>query len=158
MEVQMNDLIERVQKNKLCLTNEATFSRKTWRDLDLPEDMADFYSSIDGFRFDTDEYWFDFFSFSDFSSLKDKSFFEEECGGVVISNNWCIFASQQGAFIAIDLDKNRLGRCYYVDFGMDVHVLALSFTEMVNKILDNNGTYPEWYKLEYKPIVDLCDF
>ena len=77
-----------------------------------PEDMQIFYSRINGFVFDKNEYWFKFFPLEDCGSVNNRGLFDEECAGEIISNSWCIFASQQGAFIAIDLDKKRFGRCY----------------------------------------------
>jgi hypothetical protein len=154
----INVILDRVLNDSRCKVILSKSIQKTWRGLDLPSDMSDFYSRIEKFTFDTEEYWFEFSSLDECTSLQDKSFFPQECNGEIISNSWCIFAAQETAYIAIDLDKKRFGRCYHVEFADSYFVLDMSFTDVVLRILDNNGKWPEWFGVDFTPITDICNF
>ncbi|MBP6845707.1 MAG: SMI1/KNR4 family protein [Kofleriaceae bacterium] len=68
-----------------------------------------------------------------------------------ISDTWYIVArGSRGQVVTIDCSADRLGRCY--DSFWDSHgvagscsIVALSFTDLLQRLLDNNGDY--WYWL-----------
>jgi hypothetical protein len=67
-----------------------------------------------------------------------------------ISWSWYIIAHDYGGnYLTIDLSKQRLGRCY--DSFFDRHampgycpIIALSFTELLTRLIENQSEYPYW--------------
>lgn len=69
-----------------------------------------------------------------------------------ISKDWYIIADLSNSdYIVIDMNEKRKGRCYsalwdsYPSRG-DTPILALSFTELMEKLIENNGDY--WFFLK----------
>ncbi|KRE64166.1 SMI1/KNR4 family protein [Paenibacillus sp. Soil750] len=80
-----------------------------------------------------------------------------------ISSHWYIIGHDgNGDYISIDLHPDRLGKCY--DSYWDRHavsgncpVIAKSFTDLLNKLVQNNGERWYWLKEDFKTLGDAYD-
>ncbi|MBP1995842.1 SMI1/KNR4 family protein [Paenibacillus eucommiae] len=80
-----------------------------------------------------------------------------------ISSHWYIVAHDgNGDYISIDLHQERLGKCY--DSFWDRHgvagdcpVIAKSFTELLERSIQNNGERWYWLKEDFESIGDAYD-
>jgi hypothetical protein len=80
-----------------------------------------------------------------------------------ITSSWYIVArDDEGNAISIDLEPARLGRCY--DSFVDVHgvagscaVVALSFTELVERLVASAGGHWYWLEPDWQPIGDAYE-
>jgi hypothetical protein len=80
-----------------------------------------------------------------------------------ISNDWYIIADLNDSnYIVIDLNKKRLGRCYrafwetYPHRG-DTPIIAKSFTELLECLIQNNGDFWYFEKANFIQIGDAYD-
>lgn len=80
-----------------------------------------------------------------------------------ISKDWYIIADLFNSdYIVIDMNEERKGRCYkafwesYPDEG-DTPIVALSFTELIEKLLENNGEYWFFLKNDFESYGDAYD-
>ncbi len=77
--------------------------------------------------------------------------YEESIGDTIYNNsefkNWyTIVDLYDGNYIVIDLNEHKLGKCYlaYADnflIAGEMPVIAESFTELLEKLIENNGEY-----------------
>lgn len=80
-----------------------------------------------------------------------------------ISSDWYIIANDgNNEYLTIDLNKERFGRCY--DSFYDRHgiigesmIIAMSFTELVKRLIDNRGEYFYWLKQDFISLGDAYD-
>jgi hypothetical protein len=80
-----------------------------------------------------------------------------------ITAEWYIVAhagSQET--LTIDLNSSRLGRCY--DSFWDRHgvpgsckIIALSFTDLLRRLIENSGRYWYWLRDDFKSLGDAYD-
>lgn len=86
-----------------------------------------------------------------------------DSGGSDISDAWYIIATDgEGEYLTIDLDLARLGKCY--DSFHEIHgvagsmpIIARSFTELLQRLLDNRGEYPYWLRDDFAKLGDAYD-
>ena len=77
-----------------------------------------------------------------------------------ISSSWYIIATDSnGDYLTIDLHPGRLGRCY--DSFFDSHgvpgscpIIAKTFTELLSRLIENQGKYWYWLGSDFVPIGD----
>ncbi|MCX7571380.1 SMI1/KNR4 family protein [Tumebacillus sp. DT12] len=80
-----------------------------------------------------------------------------------ITSNFYIIAREAGGeYLTIDLDAERLGRCY--DSFSDRHgivgetqIIALSFTELLENLIRNKGRYWYWLEDDHVSLGDAYD-
>jgi len=80
-----------------------------------------------------------------------------------ITSNWYIVANDgNGDYLTIDLEKERLGRCY--DSFWDSHgvvgecpIIANSFTEILERLIDNKGQHWYWLSDGFEALGDAYD-
>lgn len=80
-----------------------------------------------------------------------------------ISSHWYIIGHDgNGDYISIDLHQDRLGKCY--DSFWDRHgivgdcpIVANSFTELLNQLVQNNGEQWYWLKEDFESLGDAYD-
>jgi len=83
--------------------------------------------------------------------------------GEDISWSWYILADYgNGDYLTIDLDRERLGRCYdsfHETHGLrgDTPILALSFTELVIALYESRGQYWYWLQPDFASLGDAYD-
>lgn len=79
------------------------------------------------------------------------------------SSSWYTLVHDgNGDFLTIDLSSDRLGVCY--DSFHETHglsgqtpVVALSFSELVIRLINNNGNHPYWLQPDFAPLGDAYD-
>jgi hypothetical protein len=79
-----------------------------------------------------------------------------------ISYDWFIIGKSSEQYITIDLNPDRLGRCYdsfWDRHGVpaDCQIIAKSFTDLLQKLFDGNGDYWYWLKDDFTYIGDAYD-
>lgn len=80
-----------------------------------------------------------------------------------ISSFWHIIASDgAGEYLTIDLQPDRVGRCY--DSFSDRHgvagscpIIAQSFTDLLDRLLDNQGQHWYWLRPSFVSLGDAYD-
>jgi len=117
----------------------------------LPSDLREFYNICGGLEFfiDTD-YKINIVPPEKFA-LANPVIVGDLCEGD-ISSKWYIIADDgNGDYLTIDMSEERRGRCY--DSFHETHgvvgeckVVAMSFSELLERLLENNGKY--WYWLD----------
>lgn len=116
----------------------------------LPEDLADFYRLTGGAAlFEHSDYSIRIVGPEEFVRANPDIFGCDAPDD--ISDTWYIVArGSRGQVVTIDCSAARLGRCY--DSFWDSHgvagscsIVALSFTDLLQRLFDNNGGY--WYWL-----------
>jgi len=86
----------------------------------------------------------------------------ELCEYDITSSWYTIACDNNREFISIDLAPVRLGKCY--DSFYDRHgvrgscaVIARSFSELLERLLDNQGGYYYWLSPDFEPLGDAYD-
>ncbi|RJX41646.1 SMI1/KNR4 family protein [Paenibacillus pinisoli] len=125
----------------------------------IPDDLQKFYESCGGLiLFQHADYQVNILSPQDFV-LANPVIIGEMCEED-ISSNWYIIASDSsGEYLTIDLKPLRIGKCYDSFFDRhgvvgETQIIAMSFTELLNKLIQSKGQY--WYWLD-KNFVSLGD-
>ena len=80
----------------------------------------------------------------------------------ITSNFYIVAREAEGEHLTIDLDAERLGRCY--DSFSDRHgivgetqIIALSFTDLLNNLINNRGNYLYWIEDDHVYLGDAYD-
>lgn len=125
----------------------------------LPEDVEEFYRLCGGIRyFVNSTYSTEIVSPAEFVLANPVilgQLYEED-----ISSDWYIVArAGPEQLVTIDLNSKRLGRCY--DSFYEVHavagscpVIAVSFTDLAERIFKNQGQYWYWLASSFTPVGD----
>lgn len=82
-----------------------------------------------------------------------------------ISSNWYIVVDDRnGEYLTIDLDKNRIGRCYDSHLGChgiigNCPIIAMSFTDLLENLIEAGGDGMCWYwdEFEFNSLGDAYD-
>jgi hypothetical protein len=80
-----------------------------------------------------------------------------------ISSDWYIVASDpDGQYLTIDLSPQRLGRCYDSFIGRHAApgycpIIGTSFTDLLNRLVENRGQYPYWLAPSFSSLGDAYD-
>jgi hypothetical protein len=130
--------------------------------LQLPEDVRIFYESCGGIiLFEHADYRTNIVPPQEFV-LANPVIVGERCEED-ISSNWYIVANDgKGEYLTIDLDPSRLGRCYdsfYDRHGVvgESQIIALSFTELLERLMRNKGQYWYWLENDFISLGDAYD-
>lgn len=116
----------------------------------LPKDLLEFYTICGGVELFTNVDFGVSIVPSDKFVLANPIIVGEKCE-YDISSHWYIFGDLgSGNYLSIDLHPDRLGKCY--DSHWDSHgvvgsstVVAISFTDLLNRILVSKGEGESWY-------------
>lgn len=131
-------------------------------DRPIPSDMEEFYKLCGGVKlFSNKDYGIQIVAPREFvlaNPVIVGELYEED-----ISSSWYIVAKGgSDEIISIDLDPTRVGRCY--DSFYDTHavagscaIVAGSFTELLEKLIENQGGYWYWLKDNFDHIGDAYD-
>ncbi|MDG5471420.1 SMI1/KNR4 family protein [Jeotgalibacillus sp. ET6] len=128
----------------------------------LPDDLKEFYSLCGGLvLFEKDDYPIHVVSPDKFELANPVivgDIHEED-----ISFNWYIICDDgTGEYLTIDLDQERLGKCYdsfYDRHGLvgESRIIALSFTGLLDALIHNKGQYWYWLKDDFNSPGDAYD-
>jgi len=128
----------------------------------LPKDLVEFYNNCDGILLYNDsKYRIEIVPFGEFK-FANPIIIGERCD-YDISSKWFIIAKDNnGDFITIDLAPARLGLCY--DSFWDRHgvpgecsIVASSFTDLLERLINNNGAEWYWLKENFISLGDAYD-
>lgn len=128
----------------------------------LPDDLLEFYRLCGGVRlFDSSDYPYRICSPDELVPANPVLIGEEWEGE--ISSSWYIVAwDGNGDALTIDLHPQRLGRCYdsfwdrHVIIG-DSAIIALSFQELLTRLLEGRGEHPWWLHSDWVSYGDAYD-
>lgn len=163
----MHTILEKIRNSKECIVLPPTGLPKLKVGHAFPDDLYEFYMQCGGIAFFTDKkYSMEIvlpaqFTLSNPEILGDN--YELDIPEEDISNDWYIVA-QSGVEqkISIDLNSKRFGRCY--DSFWDIHaspsespIVAMSFTELLEKIFESNGKYWYWLADDFVSLGDAYD-
>lgn len=127
----------------------------------LPDDVKEFYSLCGGMTlFEDSPYSVRIVSPDEMKPADPVIVGEEIIRGEIekgtyenaISKDWYIIADLGNSdYIVIDMNENRKGRCYSALWDSypsqeDTPVIAMSFTELIERLVENNGDY--WFFLQ----------
>ncbi|WP_373229306.1 SMI1/KNR4 family protein [Cohnella sp.] len=160
--MEIREIIETVRSTPNCVVLPPKGIPQTEDNLKLSNDLREFYETCGGITlFQHADYQVNIVSPEDFV-LANPVIVGERCDED-ISSNWYIVASDgRGEYLTIDLDSSRLGKCY--DSFFDRHgvvgesqVIALSFVELLKRLIQNKGQYWYWLKEDFVSLGDAYD-
>lgn len=157
----INELINAIKAHSKCEILSPVGQPLLPNGLILPPDLEQFYNATGGVRlFKGMDYAIDIVSPSEL--IRSNSvIIEDECFDD-ISHNWFIIGKADEQYISIDLATERLGRCY--DSFWDRHgvvgdcaVVALSFTDLLERLWNEKGRYWYWLSSSFSSLGDAYD-
>ena len=127
----------------------------------LPADLDEFYRKAGGaFLFPESDYPIEIVGPTNF--VRSNPVIRGADGEGDMSYNWFIIGQNPPQYISIDLHPDRLGRCY--DSFWDIHalvgdcpVIATSFAQLVEKLIDARGAHLYWHRKDFKYLGDAYD-
>ncbi|PEY43944.1 hypothetical protein CN354_01915 [Bacillus cereus] len=128
----------------------------------LPEDVKGFYSLCGGaVLFENEEYPIYIVSPQEFI-LANPLITGELCEDDITSNWYIICNDGKEEYLTIDLNRNRLGKCY--DSFFDRHgivgesqIIATSFIDLLERLIHNKGKYWYWMQSDFVSLGDAYD-
>ena len=147
--MEIRNLITQAQGNPNCIVYAAA-GPPTTAPGSLPDDLSRFYAMCGGIDLHrSGDYPISIVGPSEF--VRAIPVIAGVEGEDDISYNWYIIARNGMQFVTIDCDDSRLGKCY--DSFWDQHairgsvpIIALSFTELLKRLLSGGGRH--WYWLQ----------
>ena len=163
----MNILIDKITNTEGCYVIPPSGQPPLNPGHELPQDLIAFYQFCGGIKFFVDSDYPMEIVAPDQMLLSNPLIlpegWQEDIAENDISNDWYVIA-QAGPEqrISIDLNKSRIGKCY--DSFWDIHaspgecpVVALSFTELLERILECKGGHWFWLADEFVGLGDAYD-
>jgi len=95
--------------------------------------------------------------------LGDVTELAQQAQGDDISWSWYIIADcGNGDYLTIDLDQDRLGRCYdsfHETYGLvgEMPIIATTFTDLLTRLYENRGQYWYWLQSDFVSLGDAYD-
>ncbi|WP_078393754.1 SMI1/KNR4 family protein [Shouchella patagoniensis] len=128
----------------------------------LPEDLKEFYRLCGGASlFTNKDYPFYIVPPEEFV-LENPVIVGELCEEDISSDWYIVCNDGKDEYLTIDLNKERLGRCY--DSFFDRHglvgesqIVGFSFTELLERLLEKRGEYLYWLESDFTPLGDAYD-
>ncbi|AFJ61907.1 conserved hypothetical protein, phage SPbeta [Bacillus velezensis YAU B9601-Y2] len=80
-----------------------------------------------------------------------------------ISSEWYIVCTDgKGEYLTIDLNEDRKGKCYDSFFDRhgivgETQVIATSFTDLIQRLLENKGEHWYWLRDDFSTLGDAYD-
>jgi antitoxin YokJ len=156
----VEQLVQRMANFHGCTVYPAAGQPRT--PLPLPEDLQSFYALCGGALLFKDS-TFPLSISTPAEFIRTNELVVGSFGGDDPSDTWYVVAKSGGEqLVSIDLDANKLGRCY--DSFWDRHavvgscpVIALSFTDFLQKALEPGGSELYWLGGNFKALGDAYD-
>ncbi len=156
------DLIDRVRGLSDCEVLPADGLPQLGPSFVLPDDLKDFYELCGGLTLYRDSPYTAVFVSPD-RVVPANPVIVGEAGDTDISASWHILVDDtNGDYLTIDLSPERLGRCY--DSFYDRHavpgsspIIAKSFSELLERLIENRGEHWYWLRSGFNPIGDAYD-
>ncbi len=163
----MYSLLKKIRDSKGCIVLPPSGLPLISAEHFLPKDLEEFYKECGGIKFFVgSDYAMDIVG-PDKLVLSNPVIlpegWDEDITVNDFSNDWYVVAEAgPEQRISIDLGKDRIGKCY--DSFWDIHaspgecpVLALSFSELLEKILNCKGGYWFWLADDFSNLGDAYD-
>lgn len=156
-------LINEVKNLKNCIVLPPTIIPELGnKNHEFPKDVEKFYTLCGGLTLYTEaEYPITIVPPNDFV-LANPVIVGELCEEDISADWYIIGTGGSSEFITIDLSEGRLGKCY--DSYVDRHgvvgenaIIANSFTELLEKLIQNNGQYWYWLEENFVSLGDAYD-
>lgn len=156
----IRELIDTIAKTSGCLVQPPA-GLPSAEGYVLPDDLVSFYSQCGGISFFIGrENGITIVSPDEFTKANPVIAGVSDTGD--LSDDWFIVAREGGQYVSIDLNPDRLGKCY--DSFWDRHavagsstVIAESFTEFLQKIATHSGKEWFWTSPGFKSLGDAYD-
>jgi antitoxin YokJ len=161
--VSISELLGRVSQTADCSISAPTpVPVVPPRGLALPDDLAEFYQLCGGLSlFASSAYAVEILP-PDMVVPANIAILGEEFPDDRSSQWVTVAALPNGDFISLDLDRDRLGRCY--DSSHEVHgvvgscaIVANSFSQLLESFLNANGGYWFWLEEDFSYLGDAYD-
>lgn len=156
----VQDLIESIRLIPGCLV-QAPSCVPSIEGHTLPNDLAQFYAKCGGISFFIGQnYPITIVPPAEFVKANPVIAGVDDTGD--LSDDWFIIAREGEQYITIDLNPDRLGKCY--DSFWDRHavagssaIIAISFTELLQRIASSSGDGWFWIAPDFKSYGDAYD-
>lgn len=160
--MKIEQLIEKIRSMPECSVKEPDGLPALSAKHILPKDLQDFYTICGGMTlFENSDFGFSILSPHNFK-LANPIIIGELCEEDISSEWYTICKTFNGDFLTIDLNGDRLGKCY--DSFWDRHgvvgecsVVANNLTELIYQIYVSKGEYLFWLQKEFNYLGDAYD-
>lgn len=163
--MKLSSLIAQIEQIPDCRVYPARCQPRIESNYDLPSDVSEFYTLCGGVELFTErDYPYTIVTPAKFVRANlviiEEYWHEWEDD---ISSAWHIIASDpEGQFLTIDLAPERLGRCYDSFIGRhanpgDCPIIAKSFSDLLGRLVENQGRYPYWLATDFRSLGDAYD-
>lgn len=156
------ELIEKVKELPDCKVYPPIGLPKLHCNNILPKDLLEFYENCGGMTLYSSQDYVTHIVPPEKFQQANPIIVGELCEEDISSNWYTIVDDGNGDYLTIDLDIKRSGRCY--DSFWDRHgvvgecqIIALSFTDLLDKLISNKGKYWYWLRDGYTSIGDAYD-
>ncbi|WP_114381027.1 SMI1/KNR4 family protein [Paenibacillus prosopidis] len=158
----IEELLRQIASLPNCRVSPPTGLPRTDEGYNLPPDLKRFYELCGGVMlFENKDYNCQIVPPNEFT-LSNPVIVGEHVEGDISSHWFIVVHDGNGDYISIDLHQKRLGKCY--DSFWDRHgvvgecpVIARSFTELLNQLVQNNGERWYWLKEDFESLGDAYD-
>ncbi|MFX3633285.1 MAG: SMI1/KNR4 family protein [Candidatus Pristimantibacillus sp.] len=158
----VENIIERIKAASDCVVLPPSGAPNIEDHLELPVDIREFYDVCGGaILFQHADYRMNIVSPQNFV-LANPVIVGDICKEDISSNWYIVAKDNEGEFVTIDLAAGRFGRCYdsfYDRHGVvgESQIIALSFTELLERLFQNKGQYWYWLEEDFVTLGDAYD-
>lgn len=158
----IKELVEKIKKLPNCIVYPSKGLPNVESKHHLPDDVKEFYELCGGITlFENQNYIANIVSPDEFI-LANPVIVGELCEEDITSEWYIIANDGNGDYMTIDMNPERVGKCY--DSYWDRHgvvgecaVIALSFTDLVERLVENNGERWYWLREDFVSMGDAYD-
>ena len=158
------EILQRIRGDKQCFVAPPTGLPLSAPGHVIPNDVLEFYRLAGGASlFERSDY--PFFIVPPEQVRPANQVLQLDSGDGDISDSWYVIADTgdgSSDYLTIDCNPTRLGRCY--DSFHETHalvgdtpIIARSFTELLERLLDNRGSRPYWLRDDFEGMGDAYD-
>lgn len=160
--MKIRELIEEIKNLPNCIVYPSKGLPKVESKHYLPEDIKEFYELCGGITlFENQSYIANIVSPDEFI-LANPIIVGELCEEDITSEWYIIANDGNGDYMTIDLNPERMGRCY--DSYWDRHgvvgecdVIAITFTDLLQRLVKNSGQRWYWLRDDFASMGDAYD-
>ncbi|MEH7348501.1 SMI1/KNR4 family protein [Gottfriedia acidiceleris] len=160
MEIQV--LIDKIKNTPNCVIHSHSGYPIVEKGHELPNDLYEFFRLCGGMNLFIDgDYSITIVSPEEFT-LANPVIISEKAEYDISSSWYIIGRDNNNDYLTIDLSNPRLGRCY--DSHWEIHgivgscpIIANSFTELIDRLVINEGNHRYWLQEEFTSLGDAYD-
>ncbi|MCE3225719.1 MAG: hypothetical protein K0S32_270 [Bacteroidetes bacterium] len=169
--MKIKELIEIIASKKNCVVLTPSGLPKVGKNYSLPKDVIEFYTLCGGVELYTDSD----FPYSVvppdrvkpatpiiFGAQGMEEFKRDIPQGDPTNHFFTIVEDDNGDYLVIDLEEERHGFCldaFHENYGLqgDMPIIALDFTELLTRLLENEGKHMYWLESDFISYGDAYD-